>query len=188
MTHNVEFMSDLEQSTLFTNRSDQITGLSRQYNSTNTELIDKHAPLITRVITIRQKTPWFSEGLSEAKRQLRRADRRWRQTRLTVHRDMFTSLRDTYRRELITTKSYFCVKIQESTRNIKSMYRVANDLMGRKQSRTLPDHHCSDEVMADRIPEHFSDKITSIRQRVNQPSDAQPTRPAIDNECGHTLS
>ena len=188
MTHNVEFMSDLEQSTLFTNRSDQITGLSRQYNSTNTELIDKHAPLTTRVITIRQKTPWFSEGLSEAKRQLRRADRRWRQTRLTVHRDMFTSLRDTYRRELITTKSYFCAKIQEFTRNMKSMYRVANDLMCRKQSRTLPDHHCSDEVMADRFPEHFSDKITSIRQRVNQPSDAQPTRPAIDNECGHTLS
>ena len=73
---------------------------------------------------------------------------------------------------------------------MKSMYRVANDLiiMGRKQSRTLPEHHCSDEVMADRFLEHFSDKITSIRQRLNQPSDAQPTRPAIDNECGHTLS
>ena len=171
------------------NPSDQIPGLSRQYNSTITELIDKHAPLITRVITIRQKTPWFSEGLSEAKRQLRRAERRWRQSRLTVHRDMFTSLRDTYRHELITTKSaYFCDKIQESTRNMKSMYRVANDLMGRKQSRTLPEHHCSDEVMADRFLEHFSDKITSIRQRLNQPSDAQPTRPAIDNECGHTLS
>ena len=138
-------------------------------------------PRITRGITIRQKTPWFSEGLSEAKRKLRRAERRWRQTRLTVHRDMLTSLRDTYRRELITTKSaHFCDKIQESTRNMKSMYRVANDLMGRKQSQTLPDHHCSDEVMADRFLEHFSDKITSIRQRVNQPSDAQPTRPAID--------
>ena len=141
--NNVEFLSDLEQSTLFTNPSDQIAGLSRQYNSTITELIDKHAPLITRVITIRQKTPWFSEGLSEAKRQLRRAERRWRQSRLTVHRDMFTSLRDMYRHELITTKSaYVCDKIQESTRNMKSMYRVANDLMGRKQSRILPEHHC----------------------------------------------
>ena len=112
--NNIEFITDLEQSTLFNNPSDQITGLSRQYNSTITGLIDKHAPLITRVITIRQRTPWFSEDLSEAKRQLRRAERRWRQTRLTVHRDMFTSLRDTYRRELITTKSaYFCDKIEE---------------------------------------------------------------------------
>ena len=128
--NNIEFITDLEQSTLFTNRSDQITGLSRQYNSTITGLIDKHAPLITRVITIRQRTPWFSEDLSEANRQLRRAERRWRQTRLTVHRDMFTSLRDTYRRELITMKSaYFCDKIEESTRNIKSIYRVANALI-----------------------------------------------------------
>ena len=187
--NNIEFITDLEQSTLFTNPSDQITGLSRQYNSTITGLIDKHAPLITRVITIRQRTPWFSEELSEAKRQLRRAERRWRQTRLTVHRDMFTSLRDTYRRELITTKSvYFCDKIEESTRNMKSMYRVANTLMGRKLLRTLPEHHCSDEVMADRFLEHFTDKITSIRQRLNQPSDAQAARSAIDNERSHTLS
>ena len=165
--NNIEFITDLGQSTLFTNPSDQITGLSRQYNSTITGLIDKHAPLITRVIT----------ELSEAKRQLRRAERRWRQTRLTVHMDMFTPLRDRYRRELITTKSaYFCDKIEESTRNMKSMYRVANALMGRKLPRTLPEL------------EHFTDKITSIRQRLNQPSDAQAARSAIDNERGHTLS
>ena len=96
---------------------------------------------------------------------------------------MFTSLRDMYRRELITTKSaYFCDKIEESTRNMTSMYRVANALMGRKLPRTLPEHHCSDEVMADRFLEHFTDKITSIRQRLNQPSDAQAARSAIDNE------
>ena len=40
--NNIEFMSDLEQSTLFTNPSDQITGMSRQYKSTITGLIDKH--------------------------------------------------------------------------------------------------------------------------------------------------
>ena len=68
------------------------------------------------------------------------------------------------------------------------MYRVANELMSRKLRRTLPEHHCSDEVMADRFLEHFSDKITNIRQRLNQPSVAQPTRPAIDNVRGHTLS
>ena len=60
--------------------------------------------------------------------------------------------------------------------------------MVRKLRRTLPEHHCSDEVMADRFLEHFSDKITNIRQRLNQPSVAQPTRPAIDNERGYTLS
>ena len=102
---------------------------------------------------------------------------------------MFTSLRDTYRREVIDTKSaYFCDNIKDSTRNMKSMYRVANELMGRKLSRTLPEHHCSDEVMADRFLEHFSDKITSIRQRLNQPSDAQAARSPIDNERSHTLS
>ena len=124
-------------------------------------------PLITRVITLRQRTPRFSEYLSEAQRQLRQAERRWRQTRLTVHMYMFTSWRDTYRREVATTKSaYFCDKINVSTGNMKSMYRIANELMGRILPRTLPEHHSSDEVMADRFLEHFSDKITNIRQRL----------------------
>ena len=60
--------------------------------------------------------------------------------------------------------------------------------MGCNLPRTLPEHHCSDEVMADRFLEHFTDKITSIRQRLNQPSDAQAARSAIDNERNHTLS
>ena len=34
--NNIEFITDVEQSTLFTNPSDQITGVSRQYNSTIT--------------------------------------------------------------------------------------------------------------------------------------------------------
>ena len=42
------------------------------------DAVDKHAPTMTRVVTVRPKTPWHTQQLSDAKRNLRRAESRWR--------------------------------------------------------------------------------------------------------------
>ena len=83
-TDNAKLVSDLRNSDLVNKPNDGVDELSTQYNSTIAGLIDSHAPLITRVIIIRPKTPWYNTELSDAKRQLRVAERRWRQTRLPV--------------------------------------------------------------------------------------------------------
>ena len=75
------------------------------YNSAIETIVNKHAPIVTRVITVRSRTPWHTEELSCAKRDLRRAERRWRKTRLTVHRQIYTTLRDGYCRQLAATKA-----------------------------------------------------------------------------------
>ena len=48
------------------------------YNSTIATVLNKHAPIVSRIITIRPKTPWHTEDLSTAKRDLRCAERRWK--------------------------------------------------------------------------------------------------------------
>ena len=93
---NTKLVSALENSDLFNNPNYGVDKLYTQYKSTIAGFIDSHALLITRVIIIRPKTPWYNSDLSDAKR----AERRWRQTRLVVHRDMYTSLRDAYREKL----------------------------------------------------------------------------------------
>ena len=47
-------------------------------------IVDKHAPLITKEITVCQNSPWYSEELREAKRDRRN----WRRTKLTIHHGM----------------------------------------------------------------------------------------------------
>ena len=103
--NHANLVSNLRNSDLFPNPKDRFDELSTQYNYTIAGLIDSHVPLITRVIIIRPKTPWYNSELSDAKRQLRRAERRWRQTRLLVHRDIYTSLGDVYRAKLVAAKS-----------------------------------------------------------------------------------
>ena len=68
--------------------------------------------------------------LSCAKRDLRRAERRWRKTRLTVHRQIYTTVIDGYCRQLTTTKaSHLCTVIREAGYNIKTMFGVTNALL-----------------------------------------------------------
>ena len=44
-------------------------------------VLDKHAPLRTRHVLLRPRVPWFSMQIRDAKRQRRKAERRWRTTK-----------------------------------------------------------------------------------------------------------
>ena len=183
-------MSDLRNSDLFNNPNDGVGELSTQYNSTIAGLIDSHAPHITRVIIIRPKTPWHNTGLSVAKRELRRAERRWRQTRLLVHRDLYTSLRDVYREKLVAAKSsFFCKKIRESACDVKAMYRVTNEITGRKQPPVLPESNDSHEDLVERFRKHLSETIMKVRNTLYHHDAPVPVLPIDNNHHHHcTLS
>ena len=56
------------------------------YNTTLIGLLDKHAPLKTRTITIRPSAPWYNEDIREEKQKRRALERRWRRTGLTIER------------------------------------------------------------------------------------------------------
>jgi len=63
--------------------------ISSAYDSGIRRLIDKHAPLQVKTITLRSNTPWYTEDIREAKHKRRKAERLWRRTKLTVHHQMF---------------------------------------------------------------------------------------------------
>jgi len=53
------------------------------------DILETHAPLRTRTITQRPVSPWFCLEIKQAKQERRQAERKWRQTGLQVHKDMF---------------------------------------------------------------------------------------------------
>ena len=63
-----------------------------QYNVTLLSVLDKHAPAAKSRVTERMSSPWFGlvrEDLLEAKRIRRQAERKWRNTNLTVFKDLY---------------------------------------------------------------------------------------------------
>ena len=98
------------------------------------------------------------------RQQVRRAERKWRQTRLTVHREIYTDLRDAFKQSIALAKSaYYCAEIKSSARNNKEMYRIKNDLMGRSSKTLFPKSDDGPGALADCFVTHFTDKITDIR-------------------------
>ena len=52
---STEFSADICQSSLHTSSAYNITDLVKQYNTVLGELADKHAPIITRTVTVRPR-------------------------------------------------------------------------------------------------------------------------------------
>ena len=102
----VSLNEDLATSELCQNPSDDLQELVSSYNNILMAALDHHAPLITRTIVQRPRVPWFSQEIREAKRQRRKAEKRWRKSRLEsdlaafkVKRNLTTRLMNKARRE-----------------------------------------------------------------------------------------
>ena len=114
-----KFRSELSH--LITIPCNDVDDLSEEYDTSLKELLDRHAPLITRPITVRPNTPWHTIELLHAKRKLRQAERKWRLTKLQVHRDIYTDQRESYKQEIQSVKAKFYAK------KLKNVHVTAKD-------------------------------------------------------------
>ncbi|WP_419608159.1 hypothetical protein, partial [Thiolapillus sp.] len=65
-----------------------------ELDSTLRTVLDKHAPATQRKVSTRRSCPWYSavsEELRAAKRERRKAERRWLSTGLTVHKQVYNA-------------------------------------------------------------------------------------------------
>ena len=160
------FAHDLNNSTLVTCPASDIDSLLEQYNTGIAAVVNKHAPIIQRTIHVRARQPWRTDDLQQMRQETRRAERRWRRTRLVVHREIYTDARDAFKRRIASAKSaHYCAMIESSACDIKSMHRITNDLMGRVHKAVLP--KCGgDDILAERFIAFFADKISVIRTQL----------------------
>jgi hypothetical protein len=71
------FLSDLLTLPLLTAPSDDLDELLLQYNSGLSSLLDKHAPVRSKVITVRPPNPWVSAEVLDIRRKCRSVERWW---------------------------------------------------------------------------------------------------------------
>ena len=79
--------SDITNSDLLKKPEYSLGELVCQYRHVLCELLDKHAPLKTRTLTVRPEVPWMEESIFSARKERCRLERRWRLSRLTIDRD-----------------------------------------------------------------------------------------------------
>ena len=84
------FREDIINSALMESDALSLDDLIGQYNTTLTSLLNDYAPIRKKVVTLRPANPWLTPEIQKEKVTRRRLERRWRRTRLTVDRELYT--------------------------------------------------------------------------------------------------
>jgi hypothetical protein len=130
-----------------------------------TNILDKHAPLLEKVITLRRATPWNNADIKAAKTAKRRAEKRWRKTKTQFDFDNFKEKRNEYNTLLnnLRTKQ-LAEKIKKCNGNSKALFKIVNSALNRKPESPLPSDN-NDQTLATKFSKFFDDKIKLIRSK-----------------------
>ena len=178
--NNEKFKRDLENIIEDISTSTTKSALE-QYNAKLIMLLDQHAPLKTRIVTDRPSAEWMNLDIKQAKAERRRAERRWRQTKLSVHRDIFRLLNHKVKDLIDFAKKCLYNKQIEECSTSKKLFHVTNHLSG-KGGNVLPNNIPVNEL-PQTFGKFFNDKISQIRQGIDNASLSPPSYTEFQGEC-----
>ena len=163
----VSLNEDLATSELCQNPSDDLQELVSSYNNTLMAALDKHAPLMTRTIVQRPRVPWFSQEIREAKRQRRKAEKRWRNSRLDSDLAVFKAKRNfTTRLMNKARREFYSNFIDENGGDQKKLFRASQRLFNGTVDDGLPPNVDS-RTFSNDLGKYFVQKIDTIRTQLD---------------------
>ena len=160
-----------------------------QYNVTLLSVLDKHAPAAKSRVTERMSSPWFGlvrEDLLEAKRIRRQAERKCRNTNLTVFKDLYKKAKHHVTKVVLKAKKLYYNSKISSANCSKELYKITNNILARTKQVHLPTMYPLSSL-PEMFSNYFSDKIMIIRNELDSQSvSALPAQ--TDSFSGITLS
>ena len=136
-----------------------------QYNVTLRSVLDKHAPAAKTRVTERMSSPWFGlvrEDLLEAKRSRRQAERKWRNTNLTVFKYLYKKAKHHVTNVVLKAKKLYYNSKISSANCSKELYKITNNILARTKQVHLPTTYPL-YSLPELFSNYFSDKIMKIR-------------------------
>ncbi|CAG2254533.1 unnamed protein product [Mytilus edulis] len=177
------FKADIDTNCFIHNNDPGIENLVKSHNSDLKAVLDKHAPVQTKIITMRPNTEWYGDKIRKAKVKRRKAERTMRKTKLEVHKLIYKELCVTSNKILIQSKTdYFSNKISDIGNDHKKLFKLTNGLLGNSNDVILPSHQSEFELL-NRFGHFFLEKIENIRTSLlsanNSIDDIDPLRAKI---------
>jgi hypothetical protein len=167
------FCVDLEQ--CLSNMSDTVPSADYvvdQFATVCTTVLDNHAPLVTRSVSLRSRLPWFTEEIKHARQVRRRLERKWRKSKAVHDRDRYLDQLHLVNDMITHAKTEF-FKAKVADADSKDLFRTVNSLLNRS-NKPLPTCDSID-VLCNKFGTFFKSKIDKIRKE-------------LDDTCIETIS
>lgn len=162
------FKDDISSSALIAKTPTQLEDILECYNTTLSAILDKHAPVNKKILTIRPRVPWYNQEIRSAKRLRRQAEKQWRSVKseqnrqeFKKHRNRTTYLMNKFRKEFYTNF------VNEHSHNQRKLFIATKSLLNMNTDRPLPP--CEDKTsLANDFGEYFINKIRKIRSQMDE--------------------
>ncbi|XP_048578379.1 uncharacterized protein LOC125560618 [Nematostella vectensis] len=183
-----QLSEDLLNSELFQNQQVNINNLVIKYDNTLKALLDKHAPLKAKLVTIRPKAAWYTPEVSKEKRKRRRLERKWVSTGLPTDRANYAYQCGVVYNLIDSLKtSYYTSIIQEHSLDQKVLFKTINKLLEKKSVQYYPVAFCS-EVLANNFAGFLNEKISKIHLDLMEQQTMVGPNPYCDHTCTVEMS
>ena len=149
-------------------------------------ILDELAPIVSKTVIVKPRALWYSnhaEELNNLKASVRKVERKWRSTKLTVHREIFVAKRLEYCRRIDGLKSdYHRSRIEQS--DTKGLFSIIDDLTGNKKtdSVVLPTNIKASEL-CDAFAKYFHDKVSTLRGLIPKLVSYSPPKVVFSEFC-----
>ena len=129
---NLDVLSDeISSSNLCTNTPDTLNDLVSCYNSTLTSALNRRAPFITKTIPAGPLVPWLND-IKEARRQRRRAERRWRRTGLKADFLAYKAIKNKTNNLINEARKLFFKDFVDNSTDQRKLFSAIKRLFGRE--------------------------------------------------------
>lgn len=143
-----------------------VNDLTDLYNHTLRELLNTHAPEMSRSVTLRPNAPWYNDFLRNLKRQKRQHERKYRITGLEVHRQMYRNKCQEYTTALNSAKAdYYSTLIKDADQS--KLFSVIDNLFKVKPVPPLPSYE-SLHSLAEDFNNFFVTKTQVLRDNLQK--------------------
>ena len=131
-------------------------------------VLDKHAPPSLRKVITQSSSPWFESIRDElfiAKSERRQAERKWRNTKLTIFKDLYGQAKHKVSKLVHTAKCKFYTERIALASSSKELHQIVNTLSNRHPPKILPTIYPSADLPSIFI-KHFTNKVEKLRANI----------------------
>ena len=127
-------------------------------------VIDKHEPPSLRKVMNHNSSPWFESIRDElfiAKRERRQAERKWRNTKLTIFKDLYRQARHMVSKIVHTATCQICTERKALAFSCRELHQIVMTLSNRHPPKILLIIYPSADLLSLFI-RHFTNKVEKL--------------------------
>ena len=131
-------------------------------------VLDKHAPPSLRKVITHNTSQWFEsirDELSIAKRERRQAEMKWRNTKLTIFKDLYRQTKHKVSKLVHTARCKFCTERKALASSSKELHQIVNALSNRHPPKILPTIYPSADLPSIFI-KHLTNNVEKLRANI----------------------